>query len=1215
MPPGGEQKCIPLDSEVQSQPDSTSDSHGGCHTAKAITAAPVPKTYIRMPRKGFPPNPMPENYVRLDQITDELYDMFCKEVLDDAPQPCTPQERKLLDNMSSSGDFGAAVDFYDEIMGELPVVMVHMRTSKVFLSPSLRDKCIQKVIAVKKREENPICTALAHIQQLFVGFPPEIRLRHMLVAELERQEPGTLSDDDKRLLALPPSARYTARPAAHLRRCSAQEGSSSAQDSVTRRMSSRIPKPKEKMSMDSKGDIITINATQTPPPPGFSSKITPKPKPLFINLLVPLDDVIYDKIAEVLAERCTLESIEDEPLRLAIENIRNSGEVMVEEWTEEQFFCPPGLRLRVNDDVGRIYLRKSEVNEVWRMCYATLHERSQNEILSAVDSQYVGIATKSNMREVSKYDLLKGARVVFPAPPRAIGRKPMQYVQIDILVMEETMYGERSYSQALFLTDLYSGYTFARALTDSPDLAIIVRHVMDIFGSFGPPEVYRTYSAEYSHIIADVMLDIERLFKVPIKNMGVGGNLTRDLVRALYRRAETELMATNRWVEALPFAVIEQNQRPSKFFDPSRTPFEIMFARHAWRDETCPPWVNPVPYDEMELDQSRSKAAKKGKKGFLDPAEDEYDNPHLDSVKDLKMYASSLVMSRKKLKQQVAPVYVPVYNEEGKLVNPGTGFLFQIFDRIYVRNPHYNHEYRASKSRSHIARYFRGIIVDIDADLVDSMYKVLYWEDDPHDVDSMSASEWPAADDTYDCASSWFGPWDVTASTAHLAKLRTVAPEFCTDHMAIKRRTIDMRCRCESPSCTGFAHMKCQRKFSTECCLKSPFYCEFHKRRDRPQEEEYSPADGDNSSRFTSEFMFQHRQPGASETCGPPGLPIRMDNYSGLGDSSLGQSLQAQKRGRYSVASSSTPTEKRYTFRDGVLVELSSTNESESHASRGAPPVSRKRRHPAIEAALQSPPARAGREWSAVPTSAERTESVATTSDEGGHVQFVSPYPESSHSPTPSPTPSACYEVEISPDESSSTQSLTHDRSSCVLDASQSNRRGSPHSQSQNSEKNANENGWDSPEISLKPRVVPSRDHPYERTSKTIRSISPTTRSFITDSLARKSEKTTVTVRQTYTAKAVPTSSKAGTSSLASNGSRPVYRLAAVPRSASHVHPFDAELMAEEKSVDLLKGKGEGSHETGQTAVVTSTSVPRRVYVVKAATSQAVEATQKASSQ
>ncbi|KAK6046652.1 hypothetical protein COOONC_15843 [Cooperia oncophora] len=676
----------------------------------------------------------------------------------------------------------------------------------------------------------------------------------MLVAELERQEPGTLSEDDKRIMALPPSARFTARPAVHLRRFPMHDSTPPGQESVTRRISSRVSKPTERTMMDSKGDIITINATQTPPAAAVPPKVPLKPKPLFINLLVPIDDAIYDKLAEVLAERCTLESIEDEPLRLAIENIRDSGEIMVEDWPEEQYFCPPGLRLRVNDDIGRIYLRKSEVNEV--------------------DSQYVGIATRANIREVSKYDLLKGSRVVFPAPPRCIGRKPMQYVQIDILVMEETMYGERSYSQALFLTDLYSGYTFARALTDSPDLAIIVRHVMDIFGSFGPPEVYRTYSAEYSHIIADVMLDIERLFKVPIKNMGVGGDLTRELVRSLYRRAHTELMATNRWVEALPFAVIEQNQRPSKFFDPNRTPFEIMFARHAWRDEACPPWVDPASSEEMELD--RSKPAKKEKKGFLDTGTDDSGAPHLDSVKDLKMYANSLVMSRKKLKQQVLPIYVPVYNEDGKLVNPGTGYLYQVFDRIYVRNPHYNVDFRTSRSRSHVARYYRGIIVDIDTDLVDSMYKVLYWEDDPHDVDAMSASEWPAADDTYDCASSWFGPWDVTASTAHLAKLRSVAPEFCTDHIATKRRTIDARCRCDSPSCTGFAHMKCQRKYSTECCLKSSYECAFHKPTDRYQEVHHSPVTTGNSS----QFMFQHRQSRAPERVDP----------------SPGQSSQWQKR-------------------------------------------------------------------------------------------------------------------------------------------------------------------------------------------------------------------------------------------------------------------------------------------------------------------------------
>uniref|UniRef100_A0A0K0DE05 Cytochrome P450 n=1 Tax=Angiostrongylus cantonensis TaxID=6313 RepID=A0A0K0DE05_ANGCA len=171
--------------------------------------------------------------------------------------------------------------------------------------------------------------------------------------------------------------------------------------------------------------------------------------------------------------------------------------------------------------------------------------------------------------------------------------------------MEETTYGERLYSQALFLTDLYSGYSFARALTESPDLAIIVRHVMDIFGSFGPPEAYRTFTLEYSSVIADVMLDIERMFKIAIKNMGVGGNLTRDLVHALYRRAESELLSTNRWVEALPFAVVEQNQRPSKFFDSTRTPFEIMFGRHAWRDELCPPWVSP--YNTGNLCPTRGK--------------------------------------------------------------------------------------------------------------------------------------------------------------------------------------------------------------------------------------------------------------------------------------------------------------------------------------------------------------------------------------------------------------------------------------------------------------------------------------------------------------------------------------------------------------------------------------------------------------------------------
>ncbi|KAL6744242.1 hypothetical protein Aduo_017196 [Ancylostoma duodenale] len=1166
---GSFDQCSMADSEPQTPPDSTSEpqSHVSAHM-KPVTAAPVPKSgsYIRMPRRGFPPNPMPENYVRLDQITDELYDKFCKEVLEEVEQECTPQERKLLDNMSSSGDFGAAVDFYDEIMGELPVVMVHMRTSKVFLSPSLREKCIEKVIAVKKCEPNPICASLAHIQQLFVGFPPEIRLRHMLVAELEKQEPGTLSEDDKRIMALPPSARFTARPGLLLRRCGTPQLSSA----TPRRVSSRTPKPKEITSVDSKGEIVTINATQHSSSP--SMKLLSKVKPLFINLLVPIDDRIYDKIAEVLAERCTLESIEDESLRLAIENIRDGGEIMVEDWMEEQFFCPPGLRLRANDEVGRIYLRKSEVAEVWRMCYATLNERPQCDILNAVDAQYIGIATKANMREVSKYDLLKGARVVFPTSPRSIGRKPMQYVQIDILVMEETVYGERSYSQALFLTDLYSGYSFARALTDSPDLAIIVRHVMDIFGSFGPPEAYRTFSTDYTAVIADVMMDIERLFKIPIKNMGVGGNLTRDLVRALYRRAETELMATNRWVEALPFAVIEQNQRPSKFFDPTRTPFEIMFGRHAWRDEMCPPWVNPANLEEMDMDQSRMKPGKKAKRRFLENGEEEFESSHLDTVKDLKMYANSLVESRKRIKTTVAPIYVPVYNEEEKLVNPGTGYMFQIFDRVYVRNPHYHYDGRSSKHRPHTARYYRGIIVDIDEDLVDSMYKVLYWEDDPQVIDAMSSAQWPAADDTYDCTSSWFGPWDVTASTAHLAKLRTVPAEYTTEGIASKRRAIDGRCRCDSPNCLAFANTKCSRKLSTECCLKSPYDCEFHKRGDRTHFEagRFSP---DNAALIT----FPHLRARAADT---PVMPFQAKNDSFVSGA------------QSSLNSVHSQPEKRYTFRDGILVEVSG-HDLEAPPRRGAPPVLRKRRiSDHQEAVLPSPRSRDS--WST-----ERSDSVPTTSHGVHHVHFVSPEPESLHSPTPSPTPSACYEVEISHGDSS--EPLTHEVVSSVSDESPKAKRTVPRLRD---EVHPDGNGldWDIPEMSLRPRVVPRRDHPYERTTPVARAVSPTTRSLAVNSMTQRLEKSTSQVERTYTARAVTS----GTS----NGTRASYKLVPAPREATHVHPFDAEMMAEEKSIGPMKRMEEDSQEAvSQTAVVTSTSVPRRVYVVKPGTSESPKST------
>lgn len=59
--------------------------------------------------------------------------------------------------------------------------------------------------------------------------------------------------------------------------------------------------------------------------------------------------------------------------------------------------------------------------------------------------------------------------------------------QIDMVDMEGSDYGERCYNKMLVVTDLYSRYVFGRALADTTDQSLIVRHLMDIFGAFGPP--------------------------------------------------------------------------------------------------------------------------------------------------------------------------------------------------------------------------------------------------------------------------------------------------------------------------------------------------------------------------------------------------------------------------------------------------------------------------------------------------------------------------------------------------------------------------------------------------------------------------------------------------------------------------------------------------------------------------------------------------------
>lgn len=62
-------------------------------------------------------------------------------------------------------------------------------------------------------------------------------------------------------------------------------------------------------------------------------------------------------------------------------------------------------------------------------------------------------------------------------------------VKIDMVEMECSEYGDRCYTMALIVTDLYSHFVFGRALAEAPDTSLLVRHLMDIFGAFAPPGI------------------------------------------------------------------------------------------------------------------------------------------------------------------------------------------------------------------------------------------------------------------------------------------------------------------------------------------------------------------------------------------------------------------------------------------------------------------------------------------------------------------------------------------------------------------------------------------------------------------------------------------------------------------------------------------------------------------------------------------------------
>lgn len=63
----------------------------------------------------------------------------------------------------------------------------------------------------------------------------------------------------------------------------------------------------------------------------------------------------------------------------------------------------------------------------------------------------------------------------------------MKYVQIDVIEMPLCRFNAREYTNVLVIVDLYSNFLFVKALVGVPEPDQIVRHLVDVFGSFSVP--------------------------------------------------------------------------------------------------------------------------------------------------------------------------------------------------------------------------------------------------------------------------------------------------------------------------------------------------------------------------------------------------------------------------------------------------------------------------------------------------------------------------------------------------------------------------------------------------------------------------------------------------------------------------------------------------------------------------------------------------------
>ncbi|CAB3402971.1 unnamed protein product [Caenorhabditis bovis] len=209
--------------------------------------------------------------------------------------------------------------------------------------------------------------------------------------------------------------------------------------------------------------------------------------------------------------------------------------------------CPAHISFRIDAKSGEVHC--------FSQLYHIGHAPSDPENLTS---------TEIDMRPIE---------VHFPERPNFYGDRPIQFLQIDVFDMHSAIYGAAVYEHVLLISDLKTGFVWARALTEC-SRAIITRVLTAIFAEYGIPEGFSTTYAPT--LVRDSMKAIENVFNNEIREIWNEPFSYEDFQHWLLDKADEELGSTNRWVEVLQFVVMEHNQKAEPG---TRSSFERMFKR------------------------------------------------------------------------------------------------------------------------------------------------------------------------------------------------------------------------------------------------------------------------------------------------------------------------------------------------------------------------------------------------------------------------------------------------------------------------------------------------------------------------------------------------------------------------------------------------------------------------------------------------------------